>query len=1049
MRVRLLAALALLAGAAAPAYAQNARLSGLVLDQSKAAVGSARVSVTNLATGIERETLSNSDGAYALASLAPGKYHVSVRAAGFSAAERDLALEVEQNARLDFALTVGSEQQSVTVTGDAPLLTTEDASVSTVVNRNFVGNLPLNGRSVQALVELAPGIVPAAAGPNNMGQYSVNGGRADANYYTIDGVSANFGSSVSINPASSYNGSTPAFGSTGGSNNLVSLDALQEFRIQTSSYAPEFGRSPGAQISLVTRSGTNQLHGTAFDYLRNDALDASNWFANAGNLVKPAERQNDFGGTFSGPVLKDKTFFFFSYEGLRLRQPTVSQSLVPTAAVRQAAAPAIQPFLKAFPLPTGPELLDSKGNKTGLAHSDATFSNPTSLDATSLKVDHNFNGHFFLFGRYSYAPSSTSARNPTNVANNTYNDEKTGTQTATAGVTWVASPSMVDDLRVNYSRSSGSGQSNSDTFGGAAPPPLSSLLPAGYSYNNSFYTMTISNTLGYRTRFDIGTNVLNLQQQVNVIDSLSITKGTHQIKMGIDFRRMTPSFRPRALYQSYVVNSLQTFLNGYVTTATISTGQPADLVYNNIGAYVQDTWKITPRLTFTYGLRWDCEPAVSLSKAVAVNQVSNAATIAFQPAGTPLYHSDYKGFAPRVGVAYRLRESDAWGTVVRSGFGMFYDLMNSETANALNYPPVIGQVTLPATSQGVPFPPNFAAITPPPNPVPPYSSFLAIDPKLTLPRVYQWNVAVEQSMGRSQSISATYIGTKGDKLLTSYQSQVLYENPAVRLMTVLSNGGFSNYQGLQLQYKLRLYHGLQLLSSYSWSHSIDDDSDAYTPVLGPTPIQGFRASSNFDIRHSFSAGGSYDIPAPYANPVLKAVLGNWAIEGLDRVRSSPPVNIQQTATVQSPSGPYSVTISPDAIPGQPYYLNNPNAPGGRTYNPAAFRVLGPFASPATLRQGTAGRNLLRAFPLEQMDITLRRQFNLHERINLQFRADFFNLLNHPNFGAPIADPTSAQFGTATGLLGTTLTPNASTAGFNPLYAVGSPRSVQVSLKLNF
>jgi hypothetical protein len=207
----------------------------------------------------------------------------------------------------------------------------------------------------------------------------------------------------------------------------VSLDALQEFRIQTSSYAPEFGRSPGAQVSLVTRSGSNQLHGTAFDYVRNDAFDANNWFANAGSLAKPAERQNDFGATFSGPIVKDKTFFFFSYEGLRLRQPTVSQSLVPTAASRQSALPALQPFLNAVPQPTGPEVLDSRWNKTGLAHSDATFSNPASLDAASLKVDHNFNDRFLLFARYNYAPTSMFARNPTNVANSTANDEKTTT----------------------------------------------------------------------------------------------------------------------------------------------------------------------------------------------------------------------------------------------------------------------------------------------------------------------------------------------------------------------------------------------------------------------------------------------------------------------------------------------------------------------------------------------------------------------------------------------------------------------------------------------
>lgn len=1048
MNLRIFAAVAAFHCGAVLLHAQNAQVSGIVLDGTRSVVPAAQIVATNIATGVHRETKSNGDGVYTFVSLPAGSYRMVVKAAGFRSAERELVLEVNEQGRLDFSLEVGSEEQTVTVNADALLLSTENAAVSTVITRQMVANLPLNGRSVQALLELAPGVVPVPAGPNNMGQYSVNGARADANYFTIDGVSANFGSSVSISPASSYNGSTPAFGATGGSNNLVSLDALQEFRIQTSTYAPEFGRSPGAQISMVTRSGTNRFHGTLFDYLRNDALDANNWFANASSLPKPAERQNDFGGTFSGPILRDKTFFFFSYEGLRLRQPIVSQSLVPTVEVRRAAAAPLQPFLNVFPLPTGPEILDSRGARTGLAHSDASVSNPTKLDSTSLKGDHNF-GNVSLFGRYSYAPSSTFARNPTNVANSTANDQSTGTQTATAGVTWVATPRIVNDLRVNYSRANALGRSIIDDFGGAVPIPMSSLLPAGYDYSNAFFTMTISNTLGYRTRFDVGTNVANVQQQYNVIDSVSIAAGTHQIKAGVDFRRLTPSFQPRSLFQSYVTNNLQTFLNGFITTATISTGQPANLVYNNIGAYIQDTWKVTPRLTLTYGLRWDFEPPVSLPKAVGVDQVTNIPAMNFRPSNGTLYNTSYRGFAPRLGIAYQLNRSEQWGTVIRTGFGLFYDLMNSETALALNYPPAIGQGSLPATSQGVPFPVDFANITPPPDPVPPYNSFFAVDPNLTLPRVYQWNVAVEQSIGRSQTLSATYIGTKSDRLLTNYQSQRLFENPNVRLTTVLSNGGFSNYQGLQVQYKLRMWRGLQMLASYAWAHAIDNASDNFATTLGPTPLSGYRASSNFDIRHSTSLGGSYDIRGPRGNRFLKAVLGNWSIESLARFRSSPPVNVQQTTTVQSPSGPYTVTIAPDVVPGEPFYLSNPNAPYGRTYNSAAFRILGPFASPSALRQGTAGRNLLRAFPLSQVDATLRRQFNLHEGVNLQFRADFFNLANHPNFGSPIADPTSSQFGYATGLLGTTLTPNASTAGFNPLYAVGSPRSIQLSLKLNF
>src|SRR6202008_26966 len=265
-------------------------------------------------------------------------------------------------------------------------------------------NLPLNGRSFQALISLTPGVVVTATRFDDQGQFSVNGQRADANYFTVDGVSANFGVTGLLQMVQTASGALPALSAAGGTNSLVSADAMQEFRIQTSSFAPEFGRTSGGQISIVTRSGTNRFHGTLFEYFRNDVLDAKDWFVNFNHLRKPAERQNDFGGVVGGPVFKDKTFFFFSYEGLRLRQPVTQTTAVPDAASRQLAPADMQPFLNAYPVANGTAI------SPGLAQFNASYSNPSSLDAYSIRLDHIISSKLSLFARYDYAPSDLDQR---------------------------------------------------------------------------------------------------------------------------------------------------------------------------------------------------------------------------------------------------------------------------------------------------------------------------------------------------------------------------------------------------------------------------------------------------------------------------------------------------------------------------------------------------------------------------------------------------------------------------------------------------------------
>lgn len=331
----------------------SATVSGRITDASGAVVPDADVQLQSAERGTIMTAKTNSAGIYLFANVEPGQYQITVRKAGFKQTDLvGLIVNVQDHIEQNFRLEVGSTSESVTVEGAAPLLNTQDATVGTVIDRQFVANTPLNGRTLQSLITLTPGIQLVSPGFGDQGQFTANGQRTDANYFTVDGVSANTGIDSNL-AVRQTGGSVPGLSALGTTNTLVSLDDIQEFRIQTSTFAPEFGRTPGAQVSIVTRSGTNAFHGTVFEYLRNDHLDANNWFGDQQGLPKPEERQNDFGGVFGGPIFKDRTFFFFSYEGLRLRQPETLITVVPDIPSRTSVPAALQPFLNAFPVPTG------------------------------------------------------------------------------------------------------------------------------------------------------------------------------------------------------------------------------------------------------------------------------------------------------------------------------------------------------------------------------------------------------------------------------------------------------------------------------------------------------------------------------------------------------------------------------------------------------------------------------------------------------------------------------------------------------------------------
>ena len=444
-----------------------------------------KLTVTNESTNARSSVrVTNQTGSFYISNLPPGSYRVEVEKTGFKTVVRPgVVLHVEDRVEMNFEMAVGPKEETVTVEAAAPLANTQDATVGTVIDEYFVSKLPLNGRSFQTLLLLTPGAVATPASYSEQGQFSVNGQRADTNYFMVDGVSANNAAAAGLSLVQSAGGVLPGLTSLGSTQSLVSVEAMQEFRIDTSTFAPEFGRTPGAQVSILSKSGSNQFHGSLFEYFRNDVLDANTWFGDRDNLPKPEERQNDFGGVLGGSIWKNHTFFFFSYEGLRLRQPLTATALVPSNAARALLPASVEPFVSLFPITNSPDL----GN--GTAQFDASYSNPATINAYSIRIDHTVNSKTVLFGRYSDTPSSEDQRNlyggPSMVL-----DETQRLYTVTVGLNEVITPRISNELRVNYSHERAGSIANIDSFGGATPQSAASLMqtlnyPSGFTPQNS------------------------------------------------------------------------------------------------------------------------------------------------------------------------------------------------------------------------------------------------------------------------------------------------------------------------------------------------------------------------------------------------------------------------------------------------------------------------------------------------------------------------------------------------------------------------------------
>jgi hypothetical protein len=1024
-----------------------ASVSGRVADHSGAVIQKANVSIKNLSTGITIQSETNDVGIYSFPSVMPGNYVMHVEKQGFRSVDvTGLSVYTQDQIARNFSLEIGSASESITVNGSGVNINTTDASVSTVVDRKFVENMPLNGRSFQDLLTLAPGValVPVNSyqgGVGASGEISVNGQRTEANYFSVDGVSANTGTAPNATAVqgAGISGGTPGETILGTTQSIVSIDALQEFRASTSTYSAEYGRTPGGQFSFSTRSGTNEWDGSAYDYFRNDAMDANNWFNNAANPQVPRlpERQNDFGGTLGGPIVipglytgKDKTFFFFSYEGLRLTVPQPFQQFsVPDMALRQQVPVALQPFLNVFPVPNGGE----DGLNDGLAHFNLAYSSPSSLDNVGMRVDHSFGNKLKIFGRYARTPSS----NWTYFLPAIRLNQAINVQTLTLGTTSSITPTQANELRFNITQNNANSSLTSTNFGGATPLDLRDISgPNGQPATPIGSEVLFYLGFGSIPYWVVGANT-NSQRQYNVTDNYSWSRATHQIKFGVDWRRLTTSVRPITNQQGAIFFSEASLLadSADFARAQSFTNIPVEPVYHNFSAFVQDEWKATPRLSLSLGLRWDINPPPGNATGPSpytVDQISDLATTKLAPKNTPLWSTDWRGFAPRAGLAYQLHQAPGHETVLRTGFGTFYDMGNTQGSQGF----YLGVGFSSSTAFfGVPFPLTSAQVTlPPPSVAPPYNATVyAFDPNLKLPYTMQWNVSVEQGLGTRQTLTLSYVGSGGRKLL----SQFLYSPTSPDFS--LSNGLFltanrvsSDYDALQVKFQKSLSRGLQALASYTFSHSIDDASSNFQVY------ELLRASSDFDIRHNFQAAVTYDVPGSYSNVVASALLKHWGLDTRISARSALPVDIVGLSTID-PATQKNLNFHPDRVAGQPVYLYGSQYPGRRIINFQAFTP-----APAGV-DGNVGRNSARGFDAVQADLALRRDFPIREQLHLQFRAEAFNVFNHASFGS-IYNQLSygpGQFGYSYSTLSNSL------GGLNSLYQSGGPRSLQLMLKLQF
>lgn len=1057
-RVFLLVVLSLLVVSPALGQTHRASLRGTVYDPARAVIPGATVTLTNLETGEQRTITTGNDGSYAISSLPAGSYKLQIERSGFSKFVQNVNLLVDQVVRADVTLEVPQIGEKFFVDAVTNDLKKDTASLGTVIENRQVTGLPLDGRNFYELSLLVPGAVPPAEGSAGSVRgdfaFSVNGAREDANNFLLDGV-------YNLDPKLNTFGVRP------------SVDAIREFEMLTSTYDASFGRNPGAQVNVILNSGSNDFHGSAFEFHRNAALDARNFFAPASE-PKPKYIRNQFGGSLGGPIVHDRTFFFADYEGTRSREGITRITNVPTAEEREGNF-----SHSVFGVPTNPftGLPFDNGlipsffiNPVGraiaalypLPNRNVPFQNfvssPTQRDnndSFDARLDHRLTHEIDLTFRYSFGNRDLFEpfTGPSFSLVPAFGDTvQRRSQNAMTALTLALTPNLVNETRVAFSRVAASvtqqaSVANSDVG-------LPTISPRARDLGLSFITVTGFSPLG-----DEGNNpqdsVTNVYQVLNNSNYIS---GKHLIKFGIDIRvSQQNAFRDvesrgRLQFSPFLTltnNALADLLLGFpLLTSVAHVDNPQQIRTESYNFYVNDSFRVTPRLTLVGGLRYEYNsPPVDKQDRATIYDVATRSLVPVGTNGVPRsgFEPDRNNFAPRVGFAWSVGKDQA--TVLRAGYGVYYDQSPLAPAEALyfNSPFFDNNIFfslpgLPLTLSN-PFPSFF------PLPLP--DSALAIQRDLRTGYMQHWNFNIERQLGEKSVLEVAYVGSKGTKLLTARdinQPQpsalppglpfVPRPDPRFDDINLLESRANSNYNALQVRFQQRLVRGLSSLLSYTWSKSIDDASNFFSSAGDPNfpqnsyDVAAERGRSNFDVRHRLSVSYSYALPFGKGRQYLakngwvSTALSGWESYGIVTVQSGRPFtvallpDIDNSGTGRSILG-FGANDRPNIV-GNPE-LSNPTT--DQWFNTAAFT----FSAPGTF--GDAGRNILDGPGYQTVNLSLMKNTALSERVNLQFRAEAFNLFNHPNFNLPDNFLGSPTFGRIT--------------------SARDPRHIQFGLKLLF
>jgi hypothetical protein len=1027
---------------APPTEAQIHRglIRGRLTDLTGKAVPGVELTLTRTETGETRTATGSDSGEYAFTLLAPGRYRLEFVKSGFKKHEAEATLRVNQELRLDLALNVVGPEEIVTVTAPPAAVKRDSASLGAVIENRQITGLPLDGRNFLELSLLVAGAAPAAQGSAGSVRgdfaFNVNGAREDSNNFLLDGV-------YNVDPKLNTFGVRPP------------VDAVQEFEIITSGADASFGRNAGAQVNVILKSGTNSFHGTAYEFFRDGALGARNFFAPA-NEPAPEYRRNQFGFSFGGPIVKDRTFFFADYEGLREREGITRVTNVPTAAERagdfsQSFLPApINPFTgQPFPDRKIPaQFLNPIGLKIAalypLPNRAVPFQNfvssPTRRDRNDhfdARIDHALRPSSNLAARYSfgdrelYEPFS----GPNFAAVPGYGtDVPRRAQNAMVSETHIFSSALLNEARFAYNRvAAGSfhenqGRSVNQSVG----------LPE-VSRNSRDFGLSYISVIGYSP---LGDEYNNPQHSTTntyqFLDTATYTRGSHLVKFGFEFRanqqngyRDVQSRGFLNFVGLFTQNPLADLLVGLpIVTGSARVDNHQHLRTKSYNLFVNDGWRVRPRFTLNAGLRYEYNsPAVDAADRANVYDPATKSLVRVGTNGVPRsgYEADRNNFAPRVGFAWTLDRSE--NTVLRAGYGFYYDQSALAPGEALffnapyydfvfNFPSQQSLLTL-----YDPFPNTLAGVLP--------RSALAFQRDLRTPYMQHWNVNVQRQLGASRVLEVAYVGSKGTKLLTA--RDINQPRPGPRLgapfppylrpvpqfedVTMLESRANSHYHSLQLTFQQRLADGLSLLSAYTWAKSIDDASNFFSSAGDPNfPQDSYnvgaeRGRSNFDIRHRFSLSYSYDLPFGKGRRWLQsagwlsALLGDWQSHGVVTLQTGRPFTVALLSEEDnSNTGRANLGFGANDRPNLVGDAKLQNPTPERWFNTAAF-VKPPFG-----QFGNAGRNILDGPGYANVNFSLLKNVGLTEGLRLQLRAEAFNLFNRTNFDLPDNFVGSPSFG---------------------------------------